>query len=94
MPGAKGARLTVERSARDAIHRDHYLRRCRATQAGRHNQIDLRPIAEKHLARSAIESDRYVLAENCDPIRVAMDPGASGPAANVAAFTALWMDGG
>src|ERR1700689_4741944 len=94
MPGAKGARLTVN----GALTTPSTVTTTCADVATPKLAGTTRLICVALLNSTSpgvpLKVTDTFLPVNWDPISVAMEPGARGPAAKVAAFTALWIDGG
>src|SRR5579863_9043116 len=94
IPGAKGARLTVKGALGTPLTltttcADVFVPKPEGTI----RLICVSLLKSTWLRRPLNVTDRLG-PENSAPASVAMDPGTSGTLANVAAFTALWMEGG
>ena len=77
--GSERRKVHRQRSAGHAVHGNDNLRRGVRAQAGRHNQVDLRGIAEEHLSGSAVERHRHSLARELGSHQRRDGAGASGP---------------
>src|ERR1700722_11507501 len=94
IPGANGARLTVSGAlAVPSIVATTCADVAAPKPAGTTRLIWVALLKSTCAGRPLKVTDT-VWPASCEPPSVAMDPGVSGPAANVAAFTALWMEGG